>query len=168
MVAMKLLSYSRQRPPISVIASQLEMSPSEVHGAMKRLQSSRLLHGPQLKNKPNISALEEFLLHGLKYAFPAEHGQPTRGLPTSYAAPPLKTEIRATEEMPPVWPWHEGKVRGIAFAPLYKTAPAASLQDPLLYELLALLDAIRDGRARERKIAERELIKRLRSANAAS
>ncbi len=119
-----------------------------------------------MQDKPNVSALEEFLLHGLKYAFPAEHGQVTRGIPTSYAAEPLKGEISSGDELPPVWPWHDGETRGIALKPLYKTAPTAALRDPLLYEYLSLLDAIRDGRVRERKIAERELIKRLRSVNA--
>jgi hypothetical protein len=133
---------------------------------MKRLQHAKLLHGPEMKNKPNISALEEFLLHGFKYAFPPEHGEVTRGMPTSYAAPPLNTQIRSTSELPPVWPWSEGKIRGIALSPLYKTVPMASSQDQLLYEFLALLDAIRDGRARERKLAEIELLKRLRSAHA--
>jgi hypothetical protein len=37
----------------------------------------------------------------------------------------------------------------------------AALRDDKLYELLALVDAIRDGRAREREIAARELKKRL-------
>jgi len=32
------------------------------------------------------------------------------------------------------------------------------------YELLALVDAVRDGRARERQLAERELKKRLEAA----
>jgi hypothetical protein len=26
-----------------------------------------------MQDKPNFSVLEEFLVHGLKYAFPAEH-----------------------------------------------------------------------------------------------
>jgi hypothetical protein len=119
-----------------------------------------------MQNKPNLSALEEFLLHGLKYAFPAEHGQVTRGVPTSHAAEPLKSEISAGSELPPVWPWSQGKTRGVALEPLYRTVPIAALRDPQLYEYLALVDAIRDGRARERKLAERELVKRLRSANA--
>ena len=165
MVAGKFLSYAGSRPAISIIANQLAMSPSEVHAAIKRLQNARLLHGPEMNNKPNISALEEFLLHGLKYAFPAEHGAVTRGMPTSYAAPPLKAEIHPTDELPPVWPWSEGKVRGIALQPLYKTAPIAAAQDVLLYEFLALLDAIRDGRARERKIAEKQLIANLKRIN---
>jgi hypothetical protein len=49
----------------------------------------------------------------------------------------------------------------VGFAPLYKSAPMAALRDPVLYEFLALADAIRDGRARERNLAERELVKRL-------
>ena len=95
-VALKLSGYPNARPPISIVASDLGLSPSEVHGAIQRLRSSKLLHGAALKDKPNISALEEFLVHGLKYAFPAEHGEVTRGIPTSYAAEPLKSEIAAS------------------------------------------------------------------------
>ena len=138
------------------------MSPSEVHAAVKRGQAARLLHGPEMLNRPNLSALEEFLIHGLKYVFPAERGRPTRGIPTSYAAEPLKRLIAPGEEPIPVWPHPEGKTRGVAFTPLYKSVPIAAMRDPLLYEELALVDAIRDGRARERKLAEQELIKRLR------
>lgn len=165
MVALKLCSYQRKRPPMSIVAADLNMSSSEVHAAIKRLQQARLLHGPEMEDKPNVSSLEEFLLHGVKYAFPAEHGQVTRGLPTSFAAPPLKDEIASGDELPPVWPWRDGETRGIALEPLYKTAPAAALRDPVLYQLLALVDAIRDGRARERKIAEKHLINRLRIGN---
>ena len=53
-------------------------------------------------------------------------------------------------------------MRGIALAPLYKTVPIAAMRDPLLYEKLALVDALRDGRTRERKLAEQELKKLLR------
>jgi DNA-binding Lrp family transcriptional regulator len=161
-VALKLCGYPNGRPPISVIATELGLSPSEVHGAIQRLRSSRLLHGPALKDKPNISGLEEFLVHGLKYAFPARHGEVTRGVPTSYAAEPLKSEIDSSNDLPPVWPWHDGDTRGVGLEPLYKSVPQAALRDPALYQLLALVDAIRDGRARERKLAERDLVHRLK------
>lgn len=167
-VALKLSGYPNARPPISIVAGDLGLSPSEVHGAIQRLRSSRLLHGAALKDKPNVSALEEFLVHGLKYAFPAEHGEVTRGIPTSYAAEPLKSEIAASNDLPPVWPWHEGNTRGVAFEPLYKSVPHAALRDPALYQLLALVDAIRDGRARERNLAERDLVQRLRSSRGQS
>jgi len=163
-VALKLCAYpdARGRPPISILGNELSLSPSEVHGAIGRLRASRLLHAPQWRDRPNISALEEFLIHGLKYAFPAERSEVTRGVPTSYAAEPLKSEIASSHDLPPVWPWPEGDTRGIGLEPLYKKVPQAALRDRDLYELLALVDAIRDGRARERKIAERVLVDRLR------
>jgi len=49
-----------------------------------------------------------------------------------------------------VWPYEEGKQRGISLGPLYKTAPMAALRDKSFYELLVLADALREGRARER------------------
>jgi hypothetical protein len=115
-----------------------------------------------MSDRPNVSAIEEFLIHGIKYVFPAQRGGPTRGVPTSYAAEPLNQMIAPGDEPIPVWPHPEGKKRGIAFAPLYKTAPAAALRDPLLYKYLALVDTVRDGRARERKLAEQEISKLLR------
>ena len=64
MVALKLCSYQRKRPPMSIVAADLGMSSSEVHAAIKHLQQARLLHGPEMEDKPNFSSLEEFLLHG--------------------------------------------------------------------------------------------------------
>jgi DNA-binding Lrp family transcriptional regulator len=111
MVALKLCSYQRKRPPMSIIAADLKMSPSEVHAAIKRLQQARLLHGPEMEDKPNLSALEEFLLHGVKYAFPAERGAVTRGLPTSFAAPPLIRRLSQAMSFLPCGPG--GKVRRV-------------------------------------------------------
>jgi hypothetical protein len=56
-------------------------------------------------------------------------------------------------------------IRGVGLEPLYKSAPLAALRDPVLYEFLAIADALRDGRARERNLAERDLVKRLRSVH---
>jgi hypothetical protein len=52
-------------------------------------------------------------------------------------------------------------VRGYEFSPLYGSVPQACKVDPKLYELLVLVDAIRDGRARERKIAIKEIQSRI-------
>ncbi len=73
-----------------------------------------------------------------------------------------------SRDLPPVWPWHEGDTRGIGFEPLYKSVPHAALRDPALYQLLALVDAIRDGRARERNLAERDLVERLKAIHGQS
>ena len=87
---------------------------------------------------------------------------------TSYAAEPLRGVITQGNEPIPVWPYPPGNERGIAFEPLYKTAPGVAMRDPAFYEYLALADALRDGRARERKYAEQELHRRFQKANARS
>jgi len=164
-VALKIVAAQGHRAPYSQLAAELGMSPSEVHASVQRAQACHLLHGSQRENCPNFSALEEFLLHGLKYVFPPAKGELTRGIPTSYAAEPLRAQIAQGNEPSPVWPYEEGTKRGIGFEPLYRTAPMAALRDHVFYEYLALADALRDGRVRERRLAEVELTRRLRECN---
>ncbi len=167
-MVLKIVASGWRRAPYSHLALELVMSPSEVHASVKRARASGLLHGPDFENRPNMGALEEFLTHGLKYVFPAERGELTRGLATSYGAPPLRALIAPNDDPIPVWPYEEGKQRGVSLAPLYRTAPIAALRDESFYELLVLADALREGRLRERKIAEAELHRRLRAVHAES
>ncbi len=141
------------------LAAALGISASEVHSAIRRASEAGLFS--LATKRPNRSALLEFLVHGVRYVFPAQRGGVTRGLPTAHAALPLKTRIVASGELIPVWPDPEGEVRGEEFRPLYKSVPGAARRDPALYELLALVDALRGGRARERKLAIEELQRRL-------
>lgn len=143
------------------LAMELAMSSSEVHAGVRRAVAARLMSGASAEGRPVRAALLEFLVHGVRYAYPPERGALTSGTPTGYAAPPLNAEIVQPNEPPPVWPYAEGKVRGYSFAPLYPSVPVAAARDRKLYELLALVDAMRDGRARERKLAEKELQARL-------
>ena len=159
-VLVKLVSYGGIRPPIAQVAADLSLSPSQVHLSLKRLERSRLIDAKD--SRPFLRPVEEFLVHGVKYAFPAKRGETTRGVPTSYAAPPLSDHIVDSGDLPPVWPDAEGDVRGATLEPLHKTVPKAAKKDPVLHELLALVDSLRDGRARERQLAEQELSARLR------
>jgi len=141
------------------LAGDLFLSSSEAYAGAKRAEAARLV---DLRNKAaNKSALTEFLLHGVKYAYPPTRGGLTRGVPTGYAAPPLMEQFSAVQDKPPVWPTLDGQVRGYEFSPLYASVPRAAAADQHLYALLALTDAIRDGRAREAHIAARELKSRL-------
>jgi hypothetical protein len=160
-IILKLVALGDVQWSYASVAGDLFMSTSEVHAGVKRTIAARLMHSQG--GQPLKKALEEFLVHGVKYAFPPGHGGLTRGIPTGYAAPPLKDLIAQPNELPPVWPDPEGNIRGYEFTPLYKTVPKAALKDNRLYELLALVDAIRDGRAREREIAIKELRARLGS-----
>jgi len=154
------------------LGEELAMSPSHVHKAVARAQDAHLLdafHVPSSPRRrgrgvlpePNRSNLKEFLIHGAKYAFPVQRGSVTRGLPTAEGASPLKEHFAGDLTLPPVWPHAKGTVRGIAFEPLYSNVPEAARKDSSLYELLVLVDAIRDGRAREREFAIRELAARI-------
>lgn len=142
------------------LAKALKMSIAEVHDGIKRATAARLFN-PETK-RPIRRALEEFLIHGVKYAYPPEKGGLTRGVPTAHAAHPLKEWIFQGDDLPPVWPYPEGEETGYAFSPLFKSVPAAVQEDEKLYELLVLVDAIRDGRARERDYASEQLRHRLR------
>lgn len=147
------------------LAEELFMSTGEVHNALDRAGQAQLYDGSS--KRPRFQALEEFLVHGIKYAFPAQRGAITRGIPTAYAAPPLNKVIKAQAgDESPIWPDPEGTVRGYSLKPLYGAVPKAAKKDKALYELLALVDAIRDGRARERKLAVEHLHERLRGVNA--
>lgn len=158
---LKLVAYGKNHWSFNKLAVELGMSPAEVHAAAKRALAARLAVKEDDKVWPNISNLEDFLLHGIQYVFVPEHGGLNRGMPTSYASAPLNVHFVADEEPPPVWPDLEGEIRGESFSPLYKSVPVAAKHDPELYQLLALVDAIRGGRARERDLAKKELKKRL-------
>lgn len=161
-VLLKLVALGESGWTYQRLANELSLSPSEAHAGVRRAVAARLMtDGKSTTGRPIPEALKEFVLHGVKYAFPPERGQLTRGLPTGYAAPPLNKVIAQGSEPPPVWPHAQGQVRGYALKPLYKSVPAAAERDPALYELLALVDAIRDGRARERALATREIEARL-------
>lgn len=144
------------------LAHELGMSVAETHNAVKRARKSGLLPSDELSSPPSPRPIREFLIHGAKYAFPTQLGQVTRGFPTAHAASPLKEELQADADLPTVWPHKDGNVRGTSVEPLYKSATEAALLDTALYELLALFDALRMGRARERQLAAQFLEERLK------
>lgn len=122
---------------------------------MKRTGLAGLVRGRSVDRR----ALFEFLEHGVRYAFFPIRGAPTRGVATGVLAPPLNQLMSAAEG--PVWPSAAGSARGYALTPLYRTAPDAAIRDRQVHEVLALVDALRDGGPRERALAVRELRARL-------
>ncbi len=151
-------------PTYAALASELGMTASEVHGAVERAVAAQLAQKDAGgKATVILGALRLFVQHGARYCFPAVRGSLTRGLPTGYAAPPLKDQIVAGNDPLPVWPHKNGTVRGIGFYPLYPSVPEAAGRNPALYELLALFDAVRGGSARERALAIDLLDKRLQA-----
>lgn len=161
LVVLKLLAQPSTEWTYKELGKHVGVSASQAFLSVNQAARSGLLHFPALRDSLNRTNIREFLIHGLKYSFPAYRGALTRGIPTGYAAPPLNQVLSQSSEPPPVWPYAQGSVRGVELSPLYKTAPKAAQEDPKLYELLTLIDAIREGRAREREIAIHELSARI-------
>jgi hypothetical protein len=105
----------------------------------------------------HAQALAEFTLHGAKYAFPGVRLPLAVGVPTSHSAPAF-AGVFAPGSSDFVWPHPNGSVRGIGVEPLHPSVPFAAMQDAKLYELLALFDALRVGKARERNMASERLL----------
>lgn len=145
-----------ERWSFPAIARTAGLSLSEAHAAVRRATQARLL-APDPKGLAPIRALREnlieFLIHGVKYAFPAERGETTRGIPTAHSAPVLVDHLASASEAPLVWPAARGHTRGETLLPLYKSVPEVCMTDSRIYDALALIDAIRVGSAREREVA---------------
>jgi hypothetical protein len=157
-VALKLCIV-KEREGYACLGKALALSASEVHAAVRRLIEAGLAD-PDSKSI-HRAKLRDFIVHGVPYAFPAKAGEITRGMPTAWGSPVMAGHIAQSDQAVPVWPDPDGKVRGVAVKPLYASVVKAVTNDRALYDLLALVDAIRLGRARERNIAEEDLTKRL-------
>jgi len=147
------------------LGEALGMDPAAVHRSVARLKEARLLDGDRRVNR---SAAEEFLIHAVAYLAPVEPGALVRGMPTAWAAEPLRALVADDGEPLPVWPDPRGEVRGQAIEPLAEGVIDLSKADPGLYGWFALIDGIRIGRARERKLAAEELSRRIWSGTDAS
>lgn len=158
LVLLKLLGAS-EPPTVRGLAAEVGLDPGNVHRALVRLRDARLIDGR--RPRVNRAAAEEFLLHGFRYAFPAHEGGPTRGVPTAWAVPPLRDQLTRNADPPPVWPDPHARTRGNSLEPLHPNAPEAARRDPELGTRLALLDALRLGDGRIRKMAADELRRRL-------
>jgi hypothetical protein len=144
---------------IRSLAEAVPYHPTGVTRSLTALAAARL-YDPA-RRQPLVANSEEFLIHAVKYVFPAALGAPTRGFPTAWAAPPLDDLVARGDAEIPVWPHRSGPRRGFAVRPVHALAVEAAARDPLLREWLTLLDAIRIGEARERKLAAEMISARL-------
>jgi len=146
----------------SGLAYEIGVSPSVVNRSLKKAEELKL-YSPSHR-RVNVRALEDALVHGARYFLAPKRGGEVRGMPTAWAAPPLVDEIVSADALPPAWPYPMGEIRGLSIEPLHPSAPLAAARDRRFYELLALVDVLRLGGARERALAEQELQRRFTPA----
>lgn len=167
LVLLKAAAHPLQRWTYAALGDALSMSASEVHASVKRAVTAGLAvtRGPG-DWSPVRPALLEFAVHGVRYVYPAVPGPIKRGVPTAFGVEPLASKISSTPGEAPVWAHATGSAKGPSLSPIYRTAPQAALADPALHRLLALQDALRAGRARERALAADLLEKELGALDA--
>ncbi len=141
------------------LAHELEMAPSQVFKSLERAEVADLFvkDGRRVKKRN----LLEFLVHGVRYAFPVNPGSMTRGIPAGWQAPGLSELMSTNSSEEYIWPNTMGSIRGLSIEPLHGSLPIVASRDPELHALFALIDLIRVGSARERKVSAEELERRL-------
>lgn len=153
LVMLKLFAIGDREWSYNTLALELGMSPSQVLYACQRAVVAKLAVKNGEKVVPHLQNLKSFIVNGLPFVFYPVRGELVRGMPTGHGAEPLASIMVADNDPVPVWPDPKGTVRGMTLEPLFRSVPEAARNDQKLYELLVLVDAIRSGNARERKIA---------------
>lgn len=153
----------REQSSARALESSLGVSKSEVSASINRSIKAGLAMKDRKYGYPkaNITALLEFICHGIKYVFPVKPGELVRGELTAFDAPVVQGELHSSSEFRCVWPTPTGQEFGQSITPLFKSAPEAARQDSQLYYCLALIDAIRLGNPREAKLAQQLLKQKL-------
>jgi hypothetical protein len=139
------------------LESELGLSKSTVALSIRRLREANLLKDNEAGGL-RINKLEarDFLEHGARWIAPAKVGDFQLGLPTAHSFESLARKLSGDHD-PVVLPLPQGPMRGRAVSPVHPKAPAAAQKDPELLHLLAIVDALRIGRARDREVAVAEL-----------
>jgi hypothetical protein len=159
-----VLSSEEERFTLRGLAARLCVDHTLVHRALKRAENADLYR--ESSKQVHLANFEELAIHAARFIAPARLGELTRGLPAAWAAEPISQLIhQAPSEPPPVWPSALGVVRGQALEPLHPAAVQASDDAPLA-GLLAIIDSLRAGDVRVRKIAAAALTDMLRGSQA--
>jgi hypothetical protein len=148
-ILLKIVVLGKKEWQFQDLSRSLYISSAEVSESLNRSSFSGLID----TNRKKVAriAFTEFLKYGLPYVFPQTPGPLSRGMATSHGHPLLKKHIVSSSTY--VWPDFEGKDYGQVIEPLYPNQVKAAKEDEKLYEALAMLDAIRVGKVREKKFA---------------
>lgn len=160
LVVAKIAAHPQAAPSVRKLGEELGISKSAVAYSLRRLGELSLIEDAGGHRRINKIALCECLEHAVRWIAPAKIGDYELGLLTAHASTVLAPKF-AGDDDPVVMPLAHGPDRGRAVTPLHPLAPAAAARDAKLHELLALVDAFRVGRARDRQVAAAELRARL-------
>ena len=94
-VALKIALIGSGKRTFAHLANELAMPASEVHASTHRSKQAGIITTSLGDGLSIIKpALREFLVHGVRYAFPAVFGGIARGVPTASGGPSLQTVVQ--------------------------------------------------------------------------
>ena len=144
----------------SYLAESLKLSRGEISKSINRLGQLEFIRISEENGARHHHVLTQnlvgFLVNSIRYVFKPEPLGVLRGIPTSFSYEKLPSDI-VPRELPLVWATPRGVVTGEAVEPLYPGVPHAAEKDPSLYQILALVAALRAGEPRETKEAKQLL-----------
>jgi hypothetical protein len=143
---------------VRAIAEVAGLDVASTHRSLKRLAMARLWSASR-RTIDRVGAFE-FLVHAVKYLYPAALGPVDRGRPAAWAQAPLNRRL-APSGNDPVWPDALGTARGPSLAPLHRSLVTREPAQEEFAELVSLIDALRAGDSRIRGLAIEELRARL-------
>jgi hypothetical protein len=155
----KLLSLKKEDWRQIDLAISLKLSQSEIAKALARLAKAGLI----FEKRVNRSAALEFILHAIKYIFPAEVGALSTGVPTAFSSPMHKKMVVHDTNDIYVWPSPRGSKRGQVIKPFYPELAEAALEDDEFYGLMSAIEILRIGRTRERDLAASYLERKIKN-----
>ncbi len=148
------------------IARELGLVQSQVNTSLRRAAEAGLYDAET--KQVNKTALANLLINGIRHLIPGKLGARAHGLPTAWGHRGAFHALVYGAAEPPVWDsaGKESKAKdqetdGVAVEPLHERVPYAAARDAKLYEILAAIDALRVGRAREMEMARDLLRNRL-------
>ena len=167
LVVCKLHALGKEGWTFVTLADSLGLSTGETHNAIARCKRAGLV----LYSKDELAVarrpLYDLIVSAVPRIFYVERGRLAFGIPTAQHADPLRSRFKPEPGTCLVWAYEKEKlaesVKGETIEPLYPSVPeiVRSSRDPILYELLALIDVVRVGDGNDRKKAKDILAKKI-------
>lgn len=149
--------FADNRYSLLALEQSTGISKSQISLAIKRCVAVKLLFMKNGVPYVNVHDLFNVIRYSIMFFFPVKRVGFQYGVPIAASSMFLNKKIILNQENPMVWAYTKGNVWGEAIEPIYPTAPAAAMKDPILYQLLVLVDAIRANNPREKMVASKEL-----------
>ena len=135
------------------LSDELSLSKSTLHRSIGNLRASKLVLNRQVYAPKFLN----FLIHGVPILFPAVTGPSVIGTPTTLTARFFPPEYRLLANVQHVWPNPYGQSSGLSISPLHPSAIRLTEFDLHAHRVLAAVDSLRVGGAREQEAATRYL-----------